>query len=151
MASNRDARLFAFSSRFIHTSRAWRQLADTALAPLRLSYSTTQPLLFVHRLGGAPRQTALAAAVGIEGPSLVRLLDQLSAAGLLTRGDDPTDRRAKIIQLTPSGAALVAQAEAALTAERARVMADVDDKDLETAIRVLDAVAAGIERQDVAA
>ena len=151
MVTNRDTRLRAFTARFIQTSRAWRQLADAALAPLGLSYSAAQPLILVQRLGGAPRQTALAGAVGIEGPSLVRLLDQLSAAGLLTRGDDPTDRRAKAIRLTPRGEALVAKVEAALASLRARLMADVSDKDLETTLRVLDTLAATIDRRQAAA
>jgi MarR family transcriptional regulator, transcriptional regulator for hemolysin len=151
MRRTRASRLSAFSSRFVQVSRAWRQEADAALAPLGLSYATAQPLLLVDRLRSAPRQTAIAAALGIEGPSLVRLLDQLCAAGLLTRSEDPSDRRAKTICLSPKGAALVAQAEAALDALRSRLMVNVRDQDLETALRVLDTIAGTIEGRENAA
>lgn len=151
MPNDRSARITLFSRRFIKLSRAWRQEADSALAPLGLSYATAQPLLMVHRLDSPPHQAMLAAELAIEGPSLVRLLNQLSAAGLLTRDDDPNDRRAKTIHLTPEGLALVAQAEEALKTLRERLMAHVSDQDLETSLRVLDCLASTIEHRETAA
>jgi MarR family transcriptional regulator for hemolysin len=151
MPNDRSTCITLFSRRFIKLSRAWRQEADSALAPLGLSYATAQPLLMVHRLGSPPNQAMLAGELDIEGPSLVRLLNQLSAAGLLTRDDDPNDRRAKTIRLTQEGLALVAQAEEALKTLRERLMASVSDQDLETSLRVLDCLAASIEHRESAA
>ena len=150
MKTDRSASIFAFTRRFMQLSRSWRQEADRALARLGLSYATAQPMLEVHRLGSAPRQTALAAALGIEGPSLVRLLDQLSAANLLIRCDDPSDRRAKTIRLTAEGSALVKKVEAALEPLRASLLAGVSDHDLKIALRVLDVITATIEREQAA-
>ncbi|MEK1887761.1 MAG: MarR family winged helix-turn-helix transcriptional regulator [Phyllobacterium sp.] len=151
MSNDRTTRLVAFSRRFIQLSRAWRQEADAALAPLGLSYATAQALLVVHSFESAPRQVALACELDIEGPSLVRLLDQLCNAGLLYREDDPNDGRAKIIRLTARGAALVARIETALDALRRRLMTCVSDGDLAAALRVLDSIAAVIEHREVAA
>ncbi|HVI88994.1 MAG TPA: MarR family transcriptional regulator [Dongiaceae bacterium] len=150
MPNDRIACLLAFSRRFIQVSRIWRQEADAALARIGLTYATAQPLLVVRRLESAPSQTILAAALDIEGPSLVRLLNQLAAAGLLTRSDDPNDRRAKTINLTPQGSALADKAEAALKDLRARLTADVSDADLEAALRVLDSIATNIEGREAA-
>ncbi|UPG70899.1 hypothetical protein MVG78_09605 [Roseomonas gilardii subsp. gilardii] len=44
---------------------------------LGLSDGTWRPLLYLGRMGGGIRQTDLAGALGIEGASLVRLLDAL--------------------------------------------------------------------------
>ena len=49
----------------------------------------------------ASRQTALAAQMNIEPMTLVTFLDRLESRGLVAREPDPTDRRAKIVQLAP--------------------------------------------------
>ncbi len=100
------------------------------------------PLLTANRLGEAVRQVTLAEHVGIEGPSLVRLLDQLCAAGLVRRDEDPEDKRAKTITLTDEGRAVTARMEARLVSLRARLLEDVSREDLETTLRVLNAFAA---------
>jgi MarR family transcriptional regulator for hemolysin len=51
------------------------------------------PVLHIARSGGGMRQGHLAEELGVEGPSLVRILDQLCAAGLVERRDDPKDGR----------------------------------------------------------
>ena len=48
-------------------------------------------------------QNDLAAAVGIEGPTLTRHLDALERQGLVRRGQDPADRRAVVVELTEEG------------------------------------------------
>ncbi|MET3786575.1 DNA-binding MarR family transcriptional regulator [Methylobacterium radiotolerans] len=87
-----------------------------------------------------PRQNVLAEAVGIEGPSLVRLIDQLAAAGLVVRREDPSDRRAKVLGLTARGRQVFERIEAELSTLRARVFAEVDGADLEASLRVFAAL-----------
>src|SRR5690349_3116835 len=48
-------------------------------------------------------QHELARAVGIEGPTLTRHLDQLERQGLVLRRQDSSDRRAVVVELTPEG------------------------------------------------
>jgi MarR family transcriptional regulator for hemolysin len=48
-------------------------------------------------------QQELAAAVGIEGPTLTHHLDALERAGLIARARDPDDRRVVRAELTPEG------------------------------------------------
>jgi DNA-binding MarR family transcriptional regulator len=52
----------------------------------------------------AQSQLALANAVGYDKTRLISLLDELERRELLTREQDPTDRRARIVRLTPAGA-----------------------------------------------
>src|SRR5260370_6314463 len=83
--------------------RLWRREADQALAAHGLSEATAIPLVVLLRRGKCVRQCVLADEVGIEGPSLVRLIDLLQAEGLVERREDPTDRRAKMLHLTALG------------------------------------------------
>jgi MarR family transcriptional regulator for hemolysin len=121
---------------FVHLARRYRAHANATLRALGLSDATAVPVLFLSRLGDGVRQKDLADEVGLEGPSLVRLLDQLQSAGFVTREEDPEDRRAKLLRLTESGRALAAEAETALDAMRANLLQDVADDDLAAAARV---------------
>jgi MarR family transcriptional regulator for hemolysin len=88
-------------------TRRWRQVLDTEFQAAGLTDATWRPLLHLHLLGDGTRQKDLAASVGIEGPSMVRLLDTLIAKGLIQREEDVTDRRAKLLCLTPEGRLVV--------------------------------------------
>ena len=55
--------------------------------------------------GPAPTQLALAEAMGYDKTRLIRILDGLEGDGLISRAPDPSDRRAKVIELTPAGRA----------------------------------------------
>ena len=107
------------------------------------------PLLFVDRLGPDVRQNVLADAVGIEGASLVRLLDELQTNGLITRVPDPADRRANAVNLTPIGTSVVAAVNEALTRVRTNVFASVPRGDIEAALRVFAAIDAAVDDNHV--
>ena len=134
--SDADKDRHAIMATMVHASRRWRKLAQVALADHDISQARASALVWVHRLGGGVRQITLASYIGIEGTSLVRLLDELGAAGLLVRKDDPHDRRAKTIWLTPAGVRLAEEAEKVLAELRDRVLDGVSEADLDATIRV---------------
>jgi MarR family transcriptional regulator for hemolysin len=105
-----------------------------------VSEAAAAPLLWIERLGNDVRQNALAEAVGIEGASLVRLLDELQASGLITREPDPADRRANAVNLTEAGWAVVHEVNDALMALRLEVFTSVPRKDIEATLRVFEAI-----------
>ena len=127
------------TANLLQAGRQWRRIAEQELVTLGISEACAAPLLWIGRLGDGVRQVTLAGYVGIEGPSLVRLLDQLAATNLAVRKDDPTDRRAKTVWLTEEGRTLAARIEALLIESRSRVLADVSEEDLSATIRVLKA------------
>lgn len=88
-------------------TRRWRQVLDAEFQINGITDATWRPLLHLERMGEGVRQKDLASSLGIEGPSLVRLLDTLVAKGLVERREDPADRRAKNLTLTDAGALLV--------------------------------------------
>lgn len=128
-----------FGNHFVLITRAWRREADLRLAPLGLSHATASPLLLLWQLGDtARRQNELAQDLGIEQPSLVRLLDQLCAAALVERRADAGDRRAKILHLTPAGRRAAAAADRVLDELRADLLGATAPEDLQAAMRVLE-------------
>jgi len=82
-------------------------------------------------------QQEIAAAVGIEGPTVTHHLDRLEKAGLIERARDPEDRRAVRVELTPAGDELFHALRKAAMAFDRRLRAGLSDDDLETFRRVL--------------
>lgn len=111
-------------------ARLWRREADQALADHGLSQATALPLMVLSRRGKCVRQGVLADEMGIEGPSLVRLIDLLQAEGLVERREDPTDRRAKTLHLTPTGEAKAEEINRVLRRVRASLLKDIEPDEL---------------------
>lgn len=129
-----------FSAALFKASRTWRRRVDEAVRGLGFSDSTAWALINIRRLGDGARQITVADAIGIEGPSFVRLLDQLCVAGLVERREDQEDRRAKTLHLTPAGAELVIRLEALLHDVRRDILANVSEADLKACLRVFRAI-----------
>ncbi|MGI5241907.1 MarR family winged helix-turn-helix transcriptional regulator [Dactylosporangium sp. CA-139066] len=82
-----------------------RARAATLLAPLGLHPGQEALLLELDRTG--PRiQAQLSEALGCEPPSVTLMIRKLEASGHVRRAPAPTDRRASLVELTESGAAL---------------------------------------------
>jgi MarR family transcriptional regulator, transcriptional regulator for hemolysin len=124
-------------SLIVRLTRLWRREMDQALADHGLSQATALPLTVLSRRGKSVRQGVLAEEMGIEGPSLVRLIDLLQAERLVERREDPTDRRAKTLHLTPTGEAKVEEINRVLRRVRAHLLKDIDADDLAATFEVL--------------
>ena len=120
--------------------RQWRRAADLRLQPFDLTEATWLPLVYIARASTPPRQKDLAASMFVDNSSVVRLLDNLEKAGLIQRKEGETDRRAKIILLTPRGQAIAEKVESVARRVRTDALAGLSEKDIETTIRVLDHV-----------
>lgn len=120
-----------------NVSRLWRRTANERLDRCGLSHAMAMPLLALWQLGGEARQGAVAEQAGLEGPSLVRLIDLLVAEGLVARREDPSDRRAKILSLTTDGEARMDAINTVLADLRHELVSLIGDEELETASTVL--------------
>lgn len=149
MATREDAYLLRDLTRdLLLAGRLWRKMARHAASEHGVSEAASSPLIWIGRLGENVRQTALADAIGIEGASLVRLLDELQASGLITREQDPNDRRANAVNLTAKGREVLEEVTEALTHLRLEVFKDVPREDAETVVRVLRIIEAAAESAD---
>lgn len=119
-------------------ARVWRRKADQTLSAHGLSEATAHPLLILSRAGRENvRQGVLADEMGLEGPSVVRLIDLLAAEGLVERREDPTDRRAKILHMTPLGEAKADEIKRVMRRLRAELMKSISPEELATTFDVL--------------
>lgn len=119
-----------FAMQVAQLSRAWRSELDRRLVGLGLSQARWLVLLHLSRFSEMPTQRELAQSVGVEGPTLARLLDSLEAQELVTRIAVPEDRRAKKIALQPKAQPLIEKIEAISTQLRQEVFAGIDEDDL---------------------
>jgi MarR family transcriptional regulator for hemolysin len=133
--STPDHQRFLLSSGLILAGRQWQRVVDTALAGHGISNAMTTPLLMIGRSGGGIRQVELAQLIGVEGPSLVRILDKLAASGLVRRESDANDRRANLLWLTAEGQALLKQLETQLAALRKQTFGALSAQEMDTVLR----------------
>lgn len=119
-----------FAMQVAQLSRAWRSELDRRLVGLGLSQARWLVLLHLARFTEMPTQRELAQSVGVEGPTLARLLDSLEAQELVMRVAVPEDRRAKKIALQPKVQPLIEKIEAISTQLRQEVFAGIDEDDL---------------------
>jgi MarR family transcriptional regulator for hemolysin len=122
-----------------------RRCYDNELVAFGLSRALATPLMRIWKNDGM-RQNALAEQLDIEGPSLVRLLDQLEASDLVVRRLDPSDQRAKTLHLTVAGKALARRIMPVVERLRGHLLADASDADLETCLRIFESFLSACER-----
>lgn len=142
MTSPRRALESSYARTLLPLARMWRRAADRALSHMSVSASTGWALVQVGRLGDDVRQTDLASQLDVTQASLVRSIDQMTAAGLVERHRDAQDARVSRIRLTDHGRALVTTIEAKFASLRAAMLDDVSDDDLATALRVAERLGA---------
>jgi len=117
-----------------------RGLLDSRLEPMGLSQARWQPILALHRAQQPLTQSALAAELSIESPTLVRMLDRLSADGWLQRKSCPNDRRAYHVVLTDKARDACADIEKEVVQLRAELYGPIDAVELEGCVRVLEQI-----------
>lgn len=135
-----DLFVHGFGFRLAYVARRLRQAVDDELRAYGLTDATWRPLAYVGRLGEGVRQKELAEALGIQGPSLVRLLDTLERRGLIERREQDHDRRVRGIYLTQSGRKLQRRILRISDSIQERVLGNADPDDLEACIRLFDHV-----------
>ena len=142
MTSSRARLESAYARTLMPLARLWRQAADHALSDMGVSASTGWALVQVGRLGDDVRQTDLASQLDVTQASLVRSIDQMTAAGLVERHRDPADARVSRIRLAERGRTLVTTIEDKFATLRHAMLDGVSDDDLATALRVAERLGA---------
>lgn len=90
--------------RIIETSRLLRSLVEQRLKPYGMTRAQYASLAKLERQDGL-MQTELADMLEVQPIAMVRLVDQLSADGLIERRPDPQDRRCNRLFITAAGRA----------------------------------------------
>jgi MarR family transcriptional regulator, transcriptional regulator for hemolysin len=137
-----------FGALIARASRQWRRVVDRRLQPFGLTEATWLPLIYLARAAEPMRQKDLAAALTLDGSSVVRLLDALETAGFIERHGEDRDRRAKIIVPTARGLAIAEQIEAVSREVRTATLMGLSGEELEIATRVLERVCQNLGAQE---
>ena len=135
-----------FGMQLAQLSRGWRAELDRRLVGMGLSQARWLVLLHLARFTEAPTQRELAQSVGVEGPTLARLLDSLEGQGLVSRQAVLEDRRAKKIALSPPALPIIEQIEAIANDLRIELFQGVDEEELRIAMRVHSRILANLEK-----
>jgi DNA-binding MarR family transcriptional regulator len=86
---------------------------------------------------GPASQGPLADRLCLDRSDLVTFLDELEARGLVERTADPTDRRRKIVELTPAGERLLAGLDELVFAADEELLAGLSADERTTLVRLL--------------
>lgn len=125
------------------SARSLAELEDT----VTLSQFRT---LVVVRTHGATRLNDLAARLGVGSSTALRTVDRLVAASLLSREDNPHDRREVVIDLTARGRELVEQVTARRRTAIAEIVRAMPKSQARGLIHALEAFAAAADEPGVA-
>ncbi|MGO1345051.1 transcriptional regulator SlyA [Chromohalobacter japonicus] len=122
--------------------RLWRAILDERLAPLELTQTRWVTLYHLSKMGDGQPQCDLARSIGVEAPSLVRTLDQLTEQGLIERRPSDEDRRTKCVYLTDKATPLLKKIETVVEQARIEMIEGLSDDDIDQ----LDAILTRIEK-----
>ena len=137
-----------FVFKLFHTRNKMRLELDSVFKPLGVTDATWRVLFFLYRSTEDTMQKQLANELGIEGPTLVRLLDKLEELDLIERKPAAHDRRGKTVHLTDAAEPLISQLLDIAVSTRTRMLANIPDEDLDTCVRVFDQILATAESRE---
>lgn len=126
-----------FGGQLSETARAWRNKLDQRLRPLGLSQAKWMAILYLSKQGEGLMQRELANLLGIEGASLVGLLDRMAQDGWIERRENPEDRRCKTVHLTEQAHALSREIKAIAGTLRRELLEGLSAEEIESCVRVL--------------
>lgn len=127
-----------FGYRISLISRRLRRVMDKELRLYGLTEATWRPLTHIRQLGNGIRQKDLAVTLGIEGASLVTLLNNLEKQGLIERRVNVSDKRAYEIHMTEEGRTLCEWIGNVSERAHRTMFQDIAAKDLQALKRVVE-------------
>lgn len=118
-------------------ARRWRTRLDERLKPMNMSIARWGALYWIGQAGGGVSQATLADLAGVEPPTLVRVIDQLEAQGLVERRASVSDRRVNLLHLTEAAEPLVAEIEAEAERLRMEILEGLSFEEYQAAVGVI--------------
>ena len=129
-----------FANALHGTGRAWRQAVDRRLKYLGVSQASWMTIAVAAKALQPLSQSELAEKLGVEGATMVAMVDRLVKAGLVKREPSTADRRIKRVVVTEAGQRLFDTVKTEAAAVRKELLSQMDPKKLEAATAVLEAL-----------
>jgi MarR family transcriptional regulator for hemolysin len=136
-----------FSDALHSTSRSWKQAVDRRLKYLGVSQASWMTIAIAAKAESPLSQSELADRLGVEGATMVAMVDRLVKAGLVAREASSTDRRIKRVVLTTAGVAIYEKVKTEADTLRKQLLAKMDAKKLQAATELLDNLRTIIDSQ----
>ena len=133
-----------FAADLGRVSRRWRMRLNERLKHTGLTQSRWIALLHLSN-SGPISQRELAERIGVEGPSVVRVLDWLEDQDLVARDACGDDRRVKLVRLTEEAEPILKELTRISDGLRREVLADISPEDLAVAHRAMRHIADKLE------
>lgn len=128
-------------SKMLHlTSRALRMAIDRRLKYLGLSQASWVAVAAIASAPNPLSQSELAQRLGVEGATVVTMIDRLVKLNLVQRVATAADRRKKLLVVTDQGKELYEKVRTEADALGKEILEDVDSQDMQTAMRVLEKI-----------
>lgn len=134
-----------FANALHGTARAWRQAIDRRLKYLGMSQASWMTIAVAANAREPLSQSELADSLGVEGATMVAMVDRLVKAGLVKREPSTADRRIKRVVVTEAGYRLFGTVKTEAALVRKELLSQLDPEKLETATDVLEALQGMIE------
>ncbi len=132
----------------VRSSEALLTATDRVVHDHRLSRGGREALAVLEGAGEPLSPTTIAERLMVTTASVTSLLDTLERRGLLTRENDPSDRRKLLVTLTDDGRALVDRFLPEIVALQTAVMATLTEAQRQQLHRLLTKVHAGVADVD---
>ena len=128
------------------TARTWRQAIDRRLKHLGMSHASWMTITVASKALTPLSQSELAERLGVEGATMVAMVDRLAKAGFIARQACLSDRRINHVVLTEAGHRLVEAVQNETAAVRRELLATIDPAKLAIATELLETLQEVIER-----
>ena len=137
---------FRFTGRLNLIARRYRARLNEELRAIGQTQARWDALFWISVAGDSATQSELAESMGVEGPTLVRMLNRLEQEGLVERRATPGDRRAKTIRLKGAAEEVLARIAALSGPFRDGILKDIEPDELRTCLSVLDRIMGRLEQ-----
>ena len=127
-------------------SHAMGQYAPEVWMELNLTISQLKSLFFIDS-EVSTNFRKLATALGVTPPDVTRIVDRLVEQGLVSRRENPEDRRVQLLQATKKGKSLLAKLRENKTTHLYRILTHLSTEELTTVVKGLDALVRAAELQ----
>lgn len=135
--------------RIVETSRLLRNAVEQRLKPYGITRAHLATLSRLDCQDGLA-QHEVADALEVQPIAMVRLVDQLSAEGLVERRNDPADRRLNRLYITKAGRERLAELESFKTEIGRALFEGITETDLRQMMQTLDLLHSNIKTMQAA-
>jgi MarR family transcriptional regulator for hemolysin len=144
-AQGQDVRA-ALTQNLLLAGRRWRTRLNERLKAVG---QTDARCAALAEIAGAPEglmQRELSQRLGVEEPTVVRLVDALEANDWVERQAHAADRRAKVLRIKPAATPVLDEAQGVVAELQAELFADIEPNDLAVCLKVLNELSRKLER-----